>query len=98
MVKKIVSIIFLVLVLIVFGVTIHKLILRHNEKLYNVLYSEIEYKANRCYLEEKCSNNIVLSELYEKGYLTTQYDPITKEELNKNLKIQIINDEIVIHK
>ena len=96
MVKKIVSVIVILLILLITGVTIHKLVVRHNEKLYNVLYSEIKYKANRCYLEEKCGKNIILKDLYDKGYLEVMYDPISKEELDKNLKIEISDDKIII--
>ena len=96
MVKKIISIVILCLVLLVSGVTIYKLIARHNNRLYDVLYSEIKYQANRCYLEEKCNNNIVLEELYNKGYLDIQYDPISKEELNKKLEIKVSEGKVEI--
>ena len=96
MVKKIISVITIILFLLVSGMTIYKLVIRHNNKLYNVLYSEIKYQANRCFLEKKCESNIVLSELYEKGYLDIKYDPISKEELDRNLKIIILDDEIKI--
>jgi len=96
MVKKISSLIAVIIVIIITIMTIVKINKRHEEKLYNVLYSEIRYKANRCNLEGKCDKTIVLSELYEKGYLEVQYDPITKEELNKNIKITITKDSIKI--
>ena len=96
MVKKIISIIIICLVLLISGLTIFKLIDKHNGKLYNVLYSEIKYKANRCFLEEKCSDTIILEELYNKGYLEVKYDPISKEELNRNLEIKIIDEKVEI--
>ena len=74
--------------------TIYKLNKRHEDKLYNVLYSEIKYQAKRCFLESNCEDKIVLSELYEKKYLSVQYDPISKEELDKKIEL-IIKDEIV---
>lgn len=101
MVKKknnIALIIYLILILTLCFFTIYKLIKNHESKLYNVLYSEIEYKAKKCYLEKKCEENIVLSELYEKKYLNTMYDPISKEELNKNIKITIKKDKVEINK
>lgn len=96
MVKKVskVCIIFLLLVLICS--TIYKLNMRHEDRLYNVLYSEIKYQAEKCYLESKCESNITLSELYEKKYLNTQYDPISKEELDKDLKIVVNNESVEI--
>ena len=96
MVKKIISVISIILILLITGTTIYKLVSRHNERLYDVLYSNIEYQAKKCYLEEKCQSNIILSELYDKGYLEAQYDPISKEELNRNLKIEIVNGEVKI--
>ena len=96
MVKKINAFIILVLILLVFGSTIYKVIKRHNERLYEVLYSKIEYQAKKCFLEEKCEKEIILNDLYNKGYLEIQYDPISKEELNKNIKIEITGEEVII--
>ena len=96
MVKKIISTISIILVILVSGTTIYKIVIRHNEKLYDVLYSEIKYQANKCFLEEKCKKNIILNELYEKGYLETKFDPVTKEELNRNLKIEITDNSVNI--
>ena len=96
MVKKIISVISLLLVLSVFGMTIYKLVIKHNNRLYDVLYSEIEYQAKRCYLEEKCESNVILNELYNKGYLKIQFDPISKEELDKNLEIKLVGEEFEV--
>lgn len=98
MVKKISSIIIIILAVILTILTIHKLNKRHEEKLYNVLYSEIKYQAKQCYLKKECEKTITLEELYLKKYLTTQYDPVTKEELNKYIKINIENEKIEIVK
>lgn len=94
--KKISSIIVVILVFVIIGMTMYKMNKQHEDKLYNVLYSEIKYAANRCFLEEKCSKDIILSELYEKKYLKTKYDPISKEELSKDLKIFIKDNSIKI--
>lgn len=96
MVKKLSSIIAVVLVIVITIMTIYKLNKRHEDKLYNVLYSEIKYAANKCFLESKCEKNIVLSELYEKDYLDIKYDPITKEELSKDMKIIVDSDNVII--
>ena len=58
----------------------------------------IKYAANKCYLEKKCNESFDLQTLYDNNYLDTEYDPITKEELNKNLKISIDKDVINIEK
>ena len=68
----------------------------YEDKLYNVLYSEIKYAAKDCYLKKECKSKITLKELYEKKYLETQFDPITKEELNSSTKITIKDEKIEI--
>ena len=98
MVKKISNIIAIILIIVLIILTIYKLNKRHEDKLYNVLYSEIKYQANRCFLEGKCENTITLEDLYNKEYLETQYDPISKEELNKNITIKITKEKIEIVK
>lgn len=94
MVKKLSSIIVVILVFVIICMTIYKMNKQHEDKLYNVLYSEIKYAANRCFLEEKCNKDITLSELYDKQYLNPKFDPISKEELSKELKITI-KDSVV---
>jgi hypothetical protein len=79
-----------------FLLTIYKLNKRHEDRLYNVMYSEIKYQAKKCYLKDECESSITLNELYEKKYLETMYDPISKEELNKNIKIIIKDEKIEI--
>ena len=90
----ILSIVFIILLIL----TIYKLNKNHEEKLYNVLYSKIEYASYKCYLEEKCDNNFKLKDLYEKKNLETQYDPISKEELDENTKINIKDNKVIINK
>ena len=96
--KNIIKVLIIITLILIIVFTIYKLNKKHEEKLYDVLYSEIKYKANKCYLDKKCESTITLSELYEKEYLNTQYDPISKEELNKDLKILIKDNEIKIKK
>ena len=96
MVKKVSNILSIILIVIITVLTIYKLNKRHVDKLYNVLYSEIKYEAKKCYLEEKCEKNITLRELYEKDYLEIKYDPISKEELNSDLKITIENNNVKV--
>lgn len=95
--KKIILVIFLLLLIILIAFTVYKLNERHKYKLYDVLYSEIKYSAKQCYLKKECkSSTITLKDLYEKKYLDRLYDPISKEELNDNIKIIIKNDKIEI--
>lgn len=90
----ILSVVFILLIIL----TIYKINKNHEDKLYNVLYSKIEYASNKCYLENNCSDSFKLKELYEKKYLYTQYDPISKEELDENIKINIKDNKIIIDK
>ena len=45
----ILSVVFILLIIL----TIYKINKNHEDKLYNVLYSKIEYVSYKCYLEEK---------------------------------------------
>lgn len=96
MVKKISSILAIMLLICLITLTIYKLNKRHEDKLYDVLYSKIKYQAKQCYLKNECEDKMSLNELYEKKYLDIQYDPISKEELNKETKIIINKDKIEI--
>lgn len=96
--NSIVMIIYLLLIIILCGFIVYKLVINHESRLYNVLYSEIKYKAKKCYLDKKCDENMYLYELYDKKYLDTMYDPISKEELNKNIKIKIKDKDVIIDK
>lgn len=96
MVKKITNISLIIILIVLISLTGYKLNKRHEDRLYNVLYSEIKYQAKKCFLDKKCENNITLDELYEKKYLEIKYDPISKEELDKNIKIKVSNEKIEI--
>ncbi len=97
-INKILLIMFSIVLVILILLTIYKLNKNHEDKLYSVLYSKIEYQAKKCYLENSCDKEIVLNDLYEKKYLDVLYDPITKEKLDDNIKIKINKDEIIIDK
>lgn len=93
--KWLVLIVFLIIIAII---SIYKVTKNREEKLYNVLYSKIEYAANSCFLKQECVDSITLKELYEKNYLEEQYDPITKELLDSNLKIEYKDNKVIIYK
>ena len=97
-INKLLIIVFSLVFCIILILTLYKLNKKHEEKLYNVLYSEIKYAANQCFLKKDCENNITLKDLYDKNYLEIKYDPISKEELNKNIKIIIKDEKIEIVK
>lgn len=96
--NKISNTILIIVLIILTIITIYKINKHHEDKLYNVLYSKIEYASNKCYLENQCKDNFTLNDLYEKKYLETQYDPISKEELDNNIKIKIKDDKVIIDK
>ena len=91
-------VIYCLLLILLSIITIYKINKNHEKKLYDVLYSEIEYKAKKCYLDKVCSDSFTLSFLYENNYLDIMYDPISKEELNKNMKINIENNKVLMEK
>ena len=98
MVKKISSILAIMLLICLITLTIYKLNKRHEDKLYDVLYSKIKYEAKQCFLDKKCESSMTLEELYNKEYLEVQYDPISKEELNPKTEIKITDEKIEIVK
>lgn len=58
--------------------TLYKVVNKHYENLYKVTEKKITDAAKKCYYEGKCEKNILLSDLYEKGYLEQMSDPVTK--------------------
>lgn len=68
----------------------------HEEKLIYAMKSKVEYYAKRCYLENKCSSEITLSMLYEKGYLEEIYHPVTKEQIDPNTLIRYDGKKVTI--
>lgn len=62
----------------------------HNKRLYEVLDNKIIEQAINCYNKKECiTKNITLQELYDKGYLEEQIDPVSKEIINHNTIIDI---------
>lgn len=71
----------------------------HNEKAMLVVNSKILETATKCYLEEKCKDEITLNDLYEKEYLTEELiNPLTKENMDKNMCIKFGEVEAVFCK
>jgi hypothetical protein len=101
--KKISNFTILLVTIVICGVmviskTVMVLKNRHEEKLMFSMHTKVEYYAKRCYLEGKCSGNIILNDLYEKEYLKEEVvNPITKEVLDKNIIIRYEDEEVVIN-
>ena len=89
---------FVVLTLIaVIGVfTVIKIQKNHEDKLMYAMTSKVEYNAKQCYLNEICKDTITLNVLYENNYLTEVVNPVTKEVIDPNLKIEYKDGKIVV--
>ena len=89
---------FVVLALImVIGVfTVIKIQKNHEDKLIYAMESKVEYYAKKCYLDNVCKDTINLNILYENNYLTEIINPVTKEVIDSNLKIEYKDDKILI--
>ena len=70
----------------------------HHEKEYRVVNSKILESAKDCYLKDDCAGEIALKDLYDKGYLEVQVDPVTKENMDENLCIKFEDKEAVFCK
>ncbi len=85
-----------ILTVLVITTSTVKLTKLHEERLIYSMKSNIEYYAKRCYLEEKCKGDVTLNTLYENQYLKEMHHPVTKEILNKEMKIQFVNNKVEI--
>lgn len=78
--------------------TITKIRDNQNDKLLYAMESKIKYYAKRCYLENNCDGEITLKELYDKKYLKEEIvNPVTKEILDGNIKINYFNNEVILN-
>lgn len=93
--------IFFITLCIIVGVIIFKTTIRinatHEEKLIYAMQSKVEYYAKRCYLENKCNNEITLDMLYDNNYLKEVYHPVTKELINPKTKIKYDGEKVIIN-
>lgn len=70
---------------------------RHEEKLISSMESKISYYAKRCYLENKCRDQITLKDLYDLKYLDQIVHPVTKEILDETTTIEYKDNTIIIN-
>ena len=95
--EKIVKILisfFAVLFVILIISACYKNVNDHHKKEYLVVNSKIKEAAKSCYLKNDCKGKIKLKDLYEKKYLDTQVDPVTKEDMNENICLEYVNKEV----
>lgn len=84
------------LIIIVITCTTIKINQEHEEKMLYAMKTKIEYNAKRCYLEDKCHDEVTLDDLYQLNYLSEVVNPVTKEILDKNIKINYIDNKIIV--
>ena len=68
----------------------------HEDKLMYSMTSTVEYYAKQCYLDDVCKDTITLNILYENKYLTEVINPVTKEVIDPNLKLEYKDGKIVV--
>ncbi len=69
----------------------------HDRLLIMAMETKVQYYAKRCYLEGNCNDKFTLNDLYTKGYITEIVNPVTKEIMDYNTNIAIVNDEVQIY-
>lgn len=69
----------------------------HEQKMTSVVNKRIIEATKKCYLDGKCDTNyITLQDLYDKGYLKKQTDPLTKKYYDPESKIIKENEKITL--
>ena len=64
---------------------------------YSALEEKLIEATKKCYLDGKCDTNyITLQDLYDKGYLKKQTDPLTKKYYDPESKIIKENEKITL--
>ena len=87
-----------ILIVVVITATTINLTENHEDKQIYAMQSKVEYYAKRCYLEGKCSGEVSLNKLYELKYINDQVvNPVTKEVIDSNLKINFVDNKVVIN-
>lgn len=88
---KIIIYTFLGIVLILLFCAGYKTLNDHHKKEYIVVYNRIKEAAKDCFLKDECQGKITLKDLYDKGYITKQVDPVTKEYMNETICLEYSN-------
>lgn len=83
------------LLLVLLIIAAIKALNNHHEKEYLVINNRILESAKKCYLSKDCEGEITLKDLYDKDYLDTQFDPVSKEEMDEKKCITFKNDEAI---
>ena len=101
MVKKrisnltIIFFVILALIAVIAVFTVIKIQKNHEDKLMYSMTSKVEYYAKQCYLDEVCKDTITLNVLYENNYLSEVINPVTKEVISPDLKLEFKDGKIV---
>ncbi len=83
-----------ILIGIVAAVTTIRINAEHEEKLVYAMQSKVEYYAKRCFLENRCADEVTINMLYENGYMEELYHPVTKEAIDPDIKIRYVDGKI----
>ncbi len=92
-VNFLISLIVIAAILIIF-VSVYKAEKNHKEKLIYVVDTKIKEAAHYCYLKKECTGKITLKDLYDKEYLKELVNPVTKEVIDSNLCIELVNEKV----
>lgn len=81
------------LLLVLLIIAAIKTLNNHHEKEYLVINNRILESAKKCFLNKECEGEITLKDLYDKGYLDKEFDPVSKEEMDEKMCIMFSDDE-----
>ena len=86
--NKILLIIFIMLITAIVVISVFKVYKRHIDNLYKVVEKKITESAKECFIDQVCTGEeTTLGELIKNKYLTTQVNPVTKEDISTDLII-----------
>lgn len=93
--KKIIFLTFFIIIGMIILPTIYKVYTRHNNNLIKVVEKEVLYEARLCYKEDKCSEKVLLKDLYENEYIKEKLsNPITKKYYSEESSIDLKTNKI----
>lgn len=96
--KKITIIISAIIFFIITIASIVKVYNKHIDNLYSVVEKKICENTKDCYSDGICKDDVItLGFLIKNGYLSTQINPITKEDISEDLEIKWNKEECILN-
>lgn len=87
----------IIIALMVFIPTYFNVKKDHEDKLMIASRMKILTASKQCFLEGICTgNSTTLKYLYDHNYLQKQFNPVTKEYYDENLKIEYVDKKIIL--